>query len=201
MDLLAGGMSLHCLPRRFASKSGAPLELQVLPAGDDQRLIDMYLAFRPRNCFQGLPPLRDAVCIGWVRQMLRTGVNIMAHGQPTGIVGHAALFPINQQKCELLVAVCPGYQNVGIGTELVRACIDVADELGFEQVWLPVEATNVRARHIYQKCGFEYVSTAQCGEVDMVCQVRRHRTPPPITASFYVVPTIDSYSSSGATGG
>ena len=50
------------------------------------------------------------------------------------IVGHTALFPVNRQKCEMLVVVCPGFQNVGIGTELVRTCIDLADELGLPEL-------------------------------------------------------------------
>ncbi len=75
----------------------------------------------------------------------------------------------------MLVVVCPGYQNVGIGTELVRSCIDLAAELGFQQIWLPVDATNVRARHVYRKCGFEYVSNKQGRELDMTCDVRSAR--------------------------
>jgi GNAT superfamily N-acetyltransferase len=138
-----------------------------------QRLVEMYLAFQPRNCFQGLPPIKDAVCINWVQDMLRTGINMIACCGREDIVGHTALFPINRHKCEMLVVVCPGFQNVGIGTELVRSCIDLADELGFERIWLPVDATNVRARHVYRKCGFEYVSNKQGREMDMACEVRR----------------------------
>ena len=92
------------------------------------------------------------------------------------IVGHAALFPVNDKKCEMLVVVCPGFQNLGIGTELVRSCIDLAAELGFERIWLPVDATNVRARHVYRKCGFEYVSNKQGRELDMTCDVRSARS-------------------------
>ena len=121
----------------------------------------MYLAFQPRNSFQGLPPLKDEVCVSWVQDMLRTGIHVDgAVRRRRRIVGHTALFPINRQKCEMLVVVCPGFQNVGIGTELVRSCIDLADELGFQRIWLPVDATNVRARHVYRKCGFEYVPRA-----------------------------------------
>jgi RimJ/RimL family protein N-acetyltransferase len=167
--------ALRCLPRKFVSKQGQPCGLQLLPPADGQSLIDMYLAFQPRNCFQGLPPIKDAVCVNWVQQMLRTGVNVIALCAAETIVGHTALFPINQHKCEMLVVVCPGFQNVGIGTELVRTCIDLADELGFERIWLPVDATNVRARHVYRKCGFEYVSNQHGREMDMACQVRRWR--------------------------
>ena len=66
-------------------------------------MIDMYLAFQPRNCFQGLPPIKDAVCIKWVQDMLRTGVNVTAVSRvaekETGpsIVGHTA-----QKNCQIL---------------------------------------------------------------------------------------------------
>jgi len=167
--------AIRCLPRRAAAKNGLSIEIRLLPENASQRLIDMYLAFQPRNCFQGLPPIKDAVCIRWVEDMLRTGIHVVALAAD-GLVGHTALFPINPRKCEMLVVVCPGFQNVGIGTQLVRTCIDLADELGFQRVWLPVDATNVRARHVYRKCGFEYISNSQGREMDMACEVRRCRT-------------------------
>jgi diamine N-acetyltransferase len=184
--------SRSCLPCTAISKNGLPFELHRLADDAGQRLIDMYLAFQPRNSFQGLPPIKDEVCVRWVREMLETGVHIIATnsrntsilpaqdnaGETTelqeahSIIGHVAIFPVNDKKCELLVVVCPGFQNLGIGTELVRSCINLAAELGFERIWLPVEATNVRARHVYRKCGFEYVSNEQGRELDMSCDVR-----------------------------
>lgn len=172
-------MNLRCLPREFHGKNGLPVALRRLGAEEGRRLIDMYLAFEPRNSFQGLPPLKDEVCIRWVQDMLRDGIHITAESPAAAIVGHTALFPINRHKCELLVVVCPGYQNFGIGTELVRSCIELADELGYERIWLPVDATNVRARHVYRKCGFEYVSNAPGRELDMACEVKQHSRPAP----------------------
>jgi GNAT superfamily N-acetyltransferase len=169
---------LRGLPRTTVTKTGWPVELQVLPATAGQRLIDMYLAFQPRNSFQGLPPIKDAVCVNWVQEMLGTGINVIALRDRASIVGHTALFPINRQKCEMLVVVCPGSQNVGIGTELVRTCIDLAYELGYRRIWLPVDATNARARHVYKKCGFEYASNKLGHELDMSCDVARCHTPP-----------------------
>ena len=177
MDLPALAAQARCLPRVFITKNALPCQLHFLPLSAGRRLTEMYLAYQPRNCFQGLPPLKNAVCLRWVEDMLQTGVNLIASCDSEAIVGHAALFPINQQKCEMLVVVCPGFQNVGIGTELVRGCIDLADELGFQRIWLPVDATNVRARCVYRKCGFEYVSNQQGREMGMACEVRRHRTP------------------------
>ncbi len=198
---------LGTVPIFALSENGTVPLAPVCPAAPDagQPLIDMYLAYQPRNSFQGLPPIKDEVCIRWVRDILVTGIHVVAtregdraadcpdfrangdcpdfRASENGtvplaplaaepLIGHAALFPVNAQKCELLVVVCPGFQNVGIGTELVRSCVDLAAELGFEQIWLPVDSTNVRARHVYRKCGFEYVSGKQGRELDMICDVR-----------------------------
>jgi GNAT superfamily N-acetyltransferase len=207
MHLSACQTAAQCLPRPFSAKNGLPLEMQLLSTDAGPRLIAMYLAFQPRNCFQGLPPIKDCVCVKWVEDMLRTGVNVIAVASQEGIVGHTALFPINQRKCEMLVVVCPGFQNVGIGTQLVRSCIDLADERGFERIWLPVDATNARARHVYRKCGFEYVSNSQGHELDMACDVRRWRTTstaaPPVPAPYFHLAgeTTSAYSSNGTVGG
>ena len=175
-------------PGDFGPRNGSAIDLHRLAAGAGQRLVEMYLAFQPRNSFQGLPPLKDEFCIRWVREMLRTGLHVVAiehvgqvgnlppHAGREPLVGHVALFPINRQKCEMLVVVCPGFQNLGVGTELVRSCIDLADELGFQRIWLPVDAVNVRARHVYRKCGFEYVNGQLGRELDMACEVRRWRS-------------------------
>jgi len=174
MNLPVPVSTLRCLPREFASKNGQPVKVRILADEAQRQLLAMYLAFQPRNCFQGLPPIKDEVCTKWVREMLGTGINLVAAARDVPIVGHAALFPINPRKCEMLVVICPGFQNIGIGTELVRACIDLAAELNFERIWLPVDATNVRARHVYKKCGFQYVSSKQGHELDMACEVREH---------------------------
>ena len=221
MNLPVPTSTLRCLPREFAAKNAQSVEVRILADEIQHQLLEMYLAFQPRNCFQGLPPIKDEVCTKWVREMLATGINLVArishHTGPIDnrlfggadipvchrnvgnqgrqeclphrvekcevtaardgrIVGHTALFPINPRKCEMLVVVCPGFQNVGIGTELVCACIDLAAELDFERIWLPVDATNVRARHVYKKCGFQYVSSNLGHELDMACEVREHCT-------------------------
>jgi len=195
MSPSAARTSHRCLPRRFLGKNGLPIEIRRLADDAGQRLIDMYLAFQPRNSFQGLPPIKDEVCIRWVREILVTGIHVIAirsagvppafrsagetpalQNDESPLIGHAALFPVSAQKCEMLVVVCPGFQNVGIGTELVRSCVDLAGELGFQQIWLPVDATNVRARHVYRKCGFAYVSNKQGRELDMTCDVQSARS-------------------------
>jgi RimJ/RimL family protein N-acetyltransferase len=177
MDLAAARSAIKSLPRAFFSKDGRLLRLEILTENVHRQFLETYLGFQPRNSFQGLPPLKDEVCAKWVRQMIATGINVVARTSDTSIVGHTALFPIDQRKCEMLVVVWPGYQNVGVGTELTETCVELGVELGFERIWLPVDATNLRARHVYAKCGFEYSSGREARELDMVCELgdRRRR--------------------------
>jgi RimJ/RimL family protein N-acetyltransferase len=174
MDIDIARSSLGNLPRTFRAKNGHLLKFQLLEKNLHQQFVDAYLTFLPRNSFQGLPPLKDEVCVKWVREMIGTGINLIATCE-AGIVGHTALFPLDERKCEMLVVVWPRFQNLGIGTELSRSCVLMAAELGFRQMWLPVEAKNLRARHIYAKCGFEYKSPKQSRELDMFCDLDRHR--------------------------
>jgi GNAT superfamily N-acetyltransferase len=167
--------SLGDFPRDFSTKKGQILRLQILKEQQHQQFVDAYLAFQPRNSFQGLPPLKDEICVKWARQMIGTGINLVAVCSQAGIVGHTALFPIDDCTSEMLVVVWPQFQNIGIGTALTQGCVQMGCELGFEQMWLPVDATNLRARHIYAKCGFEYRSPKQSRELDMVCDLSRQR--------------------------
>lgn len=166
--------SLHCircLPREFSNRRGQPIRLELLGQPMRRRLVAMYLAYQPRNSFQGLPPIRDEVCIKWVEDLIRDGVSIVALSAPGDVVGHVVVLPVNPRKCEMLVVVAPAFQDTGIGTELVRAAAEVARELGFQRMWLPVDAVNVRARHVYEKCGFEYASSRLARELDMALEL------------------------------
>lgn len=133
----------------------------------------MYLAYEPRGSIQGLPPLKDSVCVQWVRGVIDNGTNIVAVAAEKSVLGHVALFPVSELVSELLVVVTPSHQNIGIGTELTRSCLEVACELGYERMCLPVDSTNMRARHVYVKCGFAYVSDKLAREIDMTCDLKR----------------------------
>jgi RimJ/RimL family protein N-acetyltransferase len=175
MDRTFRRTSLGDFPRSFTAKNGQTLRLQLLRESRQRQFVEAYLAFQPRNSFQGLPPLKDEICEKWVREMIDTGINLLAVSPQGDIAGHTALFPIDDRKCEMLVVVWPQFQNIGIGTELTRGCVQMACELGYAQMWLPVDATNLRARHIYAKCGFEYRSSKQSRELDMACDLSRIR--------------------------
>ena len=172
--------TIRNLPRAFVTKDARPLTLDLFAPSRCRGLVDAYLGYQPRNSFQGLPPPNDSVCVRWVEGMMETGVNLAACCSSGEIAGHAALFPIDGRRCEMLIVVWPQFQNVGIGTALTQACIESAAELGFQRIWLPVDATNVRARHIYRKCGFQNVSRELSREVEMVCDLKADAVTPTV---------------------
>jgi len=175
MDPRGEDSTIRNLPQAFINKKGEPILLAALDDKRCQRLVEMYLAYQPRNSFQGLPPIKDEVCKKWVQSMISNGINLVALSFGEGVVGHAALFPVNDNVCEFLVVVSPPMQNTGIGTELTRCAIQLAYEIGFETIRLSVEATNVKARRVYKKCGFEYLSRGCSGELDMALDLKRYR--------------------------
>jgi len=175
--------SVHRSPHAFIDKRGEPMLIRVLKPARHQEFLRMYLNFRPRNAFHGLPPLLDQACIAWVRRMLRDAVNLVVVSFDRGMVGHSALFPMSETRCELLSAVVPGFQRVGIGTQVTRCAIQTAYELGYQNVWLCVEVTNRVARHVYQKCGFEYVTDSDPAELEMTYDLSAYDQASDVTAA------------------
>lgn len=53
------------------------------------------------------------------------------------------------------LVVTKEYQGKGIGKQLVLAAIDECRQLGYCEVEVSTEKTNVKARKFYKKCGFE----------------------------------------------
>ena len=168
------GITMRSLLRAFADNRGAPLMITTLHKAKRRQLIDMYLAYQPRNSFSGLPPIKDGVCVQWVEKMVATGINLVALSLDKGVVGHVALFPIDRAACEMLAVVSPPCQNLGIGSELIRCSIELARQRGFRTIRLVVESSNYVARHVYEKCGFECLSHDLSGELDMALDVQRH---------------------------
>jgi len=166
--------TLHNFPHAFISKRAEPILIRPLAKSRHENLLDMYLAYQPRNSFSGLPPITDQACTTWVKGMIETAVNLVALSFGDGVIGHGALFPIDEQSCEFLLVISPKYQRIGIGTELTRCAVQIAGELDFEKILLNVEARNHIARHVYEKCGFHQDSHSMAEEVDMSLDIRQH---------------------------
>lgn len=162
------------LPQAVVTKRGEPILIRALDEKLRPGLVAMYLAYQPRDSFQGLPPVSDEACVRWVEGMMERGVHLVALEFGEGVVGHAALLPIDGRRCEYFTVVAPAFQNVGIGTHLTRCAVQLAYDIGYESIWLAVEPTNVRARHVYKKCGFEYLVADDPHELEMHLDLRAY---------------------------
>jgi CBS domain-containing protein/RimJ/RimL family protein N-acetyltransferase len=167
--------SLFKYPFAFIDKRKAPHLIVPLDPSTVERFRTMYLTEMPRNSFNGLPPAEDTACGRWLDQMIDKGIHLIAISFDKGIIGHSALFPMENRKCEILVTIVPGYRDRGLGTQLTRCAIEFAYEAGIEKIWLTVDSQNLVARHVYVRCGFEYLSPEPSGELDMSLDLSRYR--------------------------
>ena len=165
--------TIYRFPHAFISKNCQPIVVTLLDERRRQGLLDMYLAFQPRPSFSGLPPADDAACTKWVQSMIERAINLVALSFEEGVVAHEALFPMEDQACEVLEVVAASMQNCGLGSELARCGVQLAHELGFEKIVVSIEPANGRARHVYRKCGFEHAGEGD--PEDMVLDLRTHR--------------------------
>jgi CBS domain-containing protein/RimJ/RimL family protein N-acetyltransferase len=166
--------TIHSFPHAFINKRGEAILVRTLDEARRDGLVRMYLDYRPRNSFGGLPPIRDEACIRWVKGMIADAVNLVALSFEKGIVGHGALFSLDGGACEMLLVVAPAEQRIGIGTELTHCLVQAAHDLGFEEIRLNTEAGNHVARRVFEKCGFRYLSRSLVDEVDMGLDLRNY---------------------------
>ena len=55
------------------------------------------------------------------------------------------------------LAIAPEYQQKGLGTEIVRFCVEQAGQYGFQAIRLDIVPDNHPARRLYEKNGFVYI--------------------------------------------
>ena len=58
----------------------------------------------------------------------------------------------------LNIAVAPNRQRRGLGRQLLAKGLAIARQAGAERVFLEVRPSNIRARAVYEKAGFEFLS-------------------------------------------
>jgi CBS domain-containing protein len=171
-DLHFRECSIFKYPLAFVDKCNEPKLIMPLNREKCEQFRTMYLKEIPRNSFNGLPPETDAACEKWVDDIIENGIHLIAISFEKGIVGSASIFPMPNRMCEIMIVVMPSHRKRGIGTQLTCSIVEVAYEAGIEKIWLSVNAQNYIARHIYRKCGFEYINLDPSGELDMVLDLR-----------------------------
>ncbi len=134
-------------------------EVRSYRADDYASLLHMYDCFTPKARFQGMPPRDGEERKRWISMLVRKGESFLAWEQAK-VIGHVVLLPdFKKGDAEYLIFVNQAHRGCGVGTELTRAALRRAAELGLRTVWLTVDAYNFRATRLYRKFGFQFCDT------------------------------------------
>ncbi len=102
---------------------------------------------------------------GWVRKKLAEGALVfsMLEKESGEFIGNVELMDVRDGVGELGIALTAGKQDLGYGTEAVRAITEYGlTRLGLRRIFLKVYPDNARAMRVYEKCGFrEYDRTEE----------------------------------------
>ncbi len=96
--------------------------------------------------------------IGNFRDSVTAGYDCwtVTHGET--VIGYAILMIALDEAHLLNFAVAPEWQNQGIGREFLTHMIEGARDGGCQIVYLEVRPSNLAARHLYRKVGFQQIA-------------------------------------------
>jgi L-amino acid N-acyltransferase YncA len=153
-------------PQKAALEDGTQVILRPLMKEDEKPL----LAY-----FQSLPP-EDRLCLkedvtdpkvieNWVYEMDYDNILPLIAAHNGAIVGDATLHfsPIGwtQHQGEVRLTTHPDYRVKGLGTLLLQNLIDLATELGLEQLSAEIPPVLDKAFYLFGKMGFKEMGTLQ----------------------------------------
>jgi ribosomal-protein-alanine N-acetyltransferase len=96
--------------------------------------------------------------IGNFRDSVTAGYDcwVIAHGE--SVVGYAVLMIALDEAHLLNIAVAPEWQNQGLGRAFLSHMVRVARDAACQIVYLEVRPSNLAARHLYRKMGFQQIA-------------------------------------------
>jgi RimJ/RimL family protein N-acetyltransferase len=137
-------------------KNSQPFEVRGFCLQDLSLLEGMYENFSPKGRFQGLPPIDKKECNVWITKLTKEGKNFLAL-RKGNVIGHVVVLPdLDKGNAECLIFVDQFNRGFGIGTALIRAAINQAEDIQIKRLWLIIDAHNIRAMRLYKKCGFNF---------------------------------------------
>ena len=138
-------------------KDGRRIILTLYRPEDKEALVSMYANMSPEAIKWGLPPYDRARIERWTSD-LTNNITLLARSEDR-VVGHLQMFriPFERRKgvAELFIYIHQDFQNLGLGTRMMKKAIELAKERGFHRIGLTVVADNDRAIKVYEKVGFK----------------------------------------------
>jgi putative acetyltransferase len=147
----------------FTAKNGMKVEFRPKLSSDTEMLWEMFSTLSEDSVSNLIPPFTRERIEGWTTNIdydeVLAIVAVIKENKKQRIVGSASL-KFNPQehskhKAELGITVHDDYQNMGIGTALVKHLLNIARMKKLRKVWLQVNTNNNKAIHIYRNVGFQ----------------------------------------------
>ena len=147
----------------FTAKNGKKVDFRPKQSGDTEMLWKMFSTLSEKSLSNLVPPFTRERIESWTNNInydeVLTIVAVIEEKNEQRIVGSASL-KFNPQenskhKAELSITVHDDYQNMGLGTALVKHLLDIARMKKLRKIWLLVNTDNDVAVHMYKKAGFE----------------------------------------------
>jgi ribosomal protein S18 acetylase RimI-like enzyme len=147
----------------ITAKNGMRVKFRPCKSEDTEMLWEMFSTLSENSVSNLIPPFTREMIEGWTSNIdyekVLAIVALIEEDGKQRIVGDASLeFNPNAQskhKAGLGIAVHDKYQNMGIGTALLRHLLNIAKMKKLSKVWLEVNTSNDVAIHIYRKVGFQ----------------------------------------------
>ena len=96
--------------------------------------------------------------IGNFRDSLTAGYDCWSATHGETVIGYAVLMIALDEAHLLNFAVASEWQNQGIGRGFLKHMVEVAHLAGCQIVYLEVRPSNLAARHLYRKAGFQQIA-------------------------------------------
>ena len=147
----------------FTAKNGMKVIFRPEQSGDTEMLWEMFSTLSEESASNLIPPFTRERVESWTNNInydeVLTIVAVVEEKSKQRIIGSASL-KFNQQealkhKTELGITVYDDYQNMGIGTALLKHLIGIARMKKLNKIYLQVSTTNDRAINLYKKAGFK----------------------------------------------
>ena len=143
-------------------KDNRTIIIRTFTLSDLDALVSMYASLSAETVQWGLPPY-DRAKVERFASDLSNKLNLVAWSD-SKIIGHLQIYTLPwtdrfKGVGELLIYLHQDFQNVGLGTIMMREAIEIARTRGWHRIGLTVIADNQRAVRSYEKAGFKIEGT------------------------------------------
>ena len=96
--------------------------------------------------------------IGNFRDSVNAGYDcwVVSHGE--AVIGYAILMVALDEAHLLNIAIAAEWQNQGIGGDFLDQVVAIARQAACQIVYLEVRPSNLAARHLYRRMGFQQIA-------------------------------------------